>query len=157
MLGTQKKAARAGQLSRDAGWQGPVLWYLRSSLEVAGGLRLREVAMADATKIAHGETLEVAPIRVRGRRKVTHAKLPKASHHIGRPPGSLNRISRTLKDALVGAISKCPSIRSFGHYARMRTRVVPALSARHLAAPGDCVPNFQPSVSPPPISRRIRP
>jgi hypothetical protein len=68
--------------------------------------------MADATKIAPSGTLEVAPIRVRGRRKVTHGKLPKAGHHIGRPPGSLDRISRTLKDALVGEISELSQLHS---------------------------------------------
>jgi hypothetical protein len=49
---------------------------------------------------------EIAPLRVKSRHKSNRGMIaegPDPRRHPGRPPGSLNKITRTMKDALVAA------------------------------------------------------
>jgi hypothetical protein len=51
-------------------------------------------------------TTEIAPLRLKSRRRSNRgmiAKGPDPKRHPGRPPGSLNKITRTMKDAAIAA------------------------------------------------------
>jgi hypothetical protein len=54
----------------------------------------------------NNSTTEIAPLRLKSRHKSNRgmiAKGPDPKRHPGRPPGSLNKITRTMKDAAIAA------------------------------------------------------
>ena len=54
----------------------------------------------------NNSTIEIAPLRLKSRHKSNRGMItkgPDPKRHPGRPPGSLNKITRTMKDALIAA------------------------------------------------------
>jgi hypothetical protein len=55
----------------------------------------------------NNSTIEIAPLRLKSRHKSNRGMItkgPDPKRHPGRPPGSLNKITRTMKDALIAAV-----------------------------------------------------